>query len=1225
MAIAQPPGTTQAPPTGRWGRLVGLPATWAKGLESTSLEHLARALLRGTAVAAAIQFAAAIVAWVLAGGEVGWLIAPGLFAVACAALAYAVWRARGRLARARQLVAPSPLDWGERTLLLLACLALALAGVIYGGLDELLRSLHRPGAPAHGLQVATSLAKPLGRAGRIGEATAEWRNFIARTPSFGGDFAPWEHPLRLAFLLTILDSLVIVPAYAIVLALLFRLTRRTIEADRLTIGWDGLGGWLRLGLCAVVLADWAENFLTFATIAPLVTNVAPADAAATPLGLLTVASWPATAVKVGGLALVGVALAVYWVVILSADRWPTLGATWDRGAALWATLLSIRVPLGLIALASLLLRVPQSNEIIRRWQTNLGEGVVALAAVALFAAACGFYGWLGSFEGHLASVAPGARVRPSWVPFAVLLAGAAGLSGLYWLQRRQLCDGGQPCNPAAPANFLLAAGPAFIILVALPIANALIARTVLSQTYAGGQRGRAAGGGGAGHPPGQPLGGALLPFLLAVTALATVGLATATAATELLAYNALRGRFEGGNLWLVVAAVILHLSAVALVVAVPDAVGGLPDGKDSAARARLREARTRLLARLHGPDRRAKWIGQGLSIAAVGCWLLVAVILFFDTDMRFLLGPVRALGTIAVAFLAFALLVAALGGFILLANDYAPHPAGLLNAIGMYRPPVLTLLVLWAYLGTSAFFNSDVHRFRTTTAPLRAEARPAAREGFQPEQALDDWVNDRCLLGTEERSDQPTVPIIFVAAEGGGIRAAAWSAYVLDRTFGTTQEFAGYCGDGVGLRRSDFLFALSGISGGSVGVATETAALLDPERPPAPPPCPPGAKDCTAGWVEAAMGDDHLAPAVAWLLAMEFPRVFLPVQLHADRAAVLERSFEAGWRQAGIAAPPTFLAARGARWPDRARPAIPLLLLNATSVESGCRFVASPLETNGRAADQPVSRCIAPLPRAAPATDTDPPPGALGATTDLLDLLCKHQDLPLATAAFISARFPYVSPTANVEACLPVGTERDGRGGYRPQTYLVDGGYLEGSGNATILALYETLLPHIRAFNANPQRRATLRPVLLTISNSYTEPAGPDLLQVPPQLTAPPATFGRLMGANAALASQEADQRFGVCDPTLGVPWGAPARPGALGAPCPDRRATFALQAHPGPRAELGWTLSRVAFADFVSQYEDLITPPGAASANDPDPPGCVVDRWFVPLGAKTARCAGVP
>src|SRR5207244_3290122 len=79
----------------------------------------------------------------------------------------------------------------------------------------------------------------------------------------------------------------------------------------------------------------------------------------------------------------------------------------------------------------------------------------------------------------------------------------------------------------------------------------------------------------------------------------------------------------------------------------------------------------------------------------------------------------------------------------------------------------------------------------------------------------------------------------------------------------------------------------------------------------------------SAGRGEKSLAADHLSPALASLLFVDLPRGFIGYDA-ADRAERLERSWESSDSQ---------LAHTFESLPD-----LPLLLLNGTAVDSGCRF-----------------------------------------------------------------------------------------------------------------------------------------------------------------------------------------------------------------------------------------------------------------------------------------------
>jgi predicted acylesterase/phospholipase RssA len=323
------------------------------------------------------------------------------------------------------------------------------------------------------------------------------------------------------------------------------------------------------------------------------------------------------------------------------------------------------------------------------------------------------------------------------------------------------------------------------------------------------------------------------------------------------------------------------------------------------------------------------------------------------------------------------------------------------------RVPVITLIVLLVLV--SSFFN-DNHDVRVVA---RDEfVRPTLR------QALLDW-NSRI---TTKYPEQPVHPLFIVATEGGGIRAAYWTTTVLGTIQDADPGFA------------DHVFAISGVSGGSLGAAVFAALVAD---------AAPQGEFAKRG--QSILGQDFLSPAAAAMLYPDFIQRFLPFRiLFLDRGRWLERAWENAWRN-------TMHSDRFARsfldlWKDR-RIYVPSLFLNGTSVENGNRIIASNIliDTNFfEAAD---------------------------ATAKLLPV-SQHKerrrpkiDMPLSTAAHMSARFTYVSPAGRF---APDGT------------HVVDGGYFENSGATSALDV-------LRQVNNEMRQNADLRgiiPQIIMISNN---------------------------------------------------------------------------------------------------------------------------------------------
>ena len=115
-------------------------------------------------------------------------------------------------------------------------------------------------------------------------------------------------------------------------------------------------------------------------------------------------------------------------------------------------------------------------------------------------------------------------------------------------------------------------------------------------------------------------------------------------------------------------------------------------------------------------------------------------------------------------------------------------------------------------------------------------------------------------------------PLFIVATEGGGIRAAYWTATVLGELQDKNPTFASH------------VFAISGVSGGSLGALVFDALLAEPNP------------EKFKGKARDILGQDFLSPALASMLYPDFVQRFLPFPVpHFDRA----RALEMGWEKAG--------------------------------------------------------------------------------------------------------------------------------------------------------------------------------------------------------------------------------------------------------------------------------------------------------------------------------------
>jgi hypothetical protein len=237
------------------------------------------------------------------------------------------------------------------------------------------------------------------------------------------------------------------------------------------------------------------------------------------------------------------------------------------------------------------------------------------------------------------------------------------------------------------------------------------------------------------------------------------------------------------------------------------------------------------------------------------------------------------------------------------------------------------------------------------------------------------------------------VPMLVVAAAGGGLRAAYWTATVLEKL---ETDFR----DQGGVR--PYLFAISGVSGGSVGATAFEAALIKRDESH----CKPG--DAACPLATDFLKEDFLAPAVASLIFKDAPSSFLPDLGQGDRGSAFEESLERA--SDGLLARPFlsfFQFAKDSVANERKQSWQPILLLNATHEESGNRIITGHVL---------IERNV---------------------FIDSLDALHElEKDVRASTAAHNSARFTYVSPAGDL--------------GYKKGS-VIDGGYFENYGALSAL------------------------------------------------------------------------------------------------------------------------------------------------------------------------------
>ena len=398
--------------------------------------------------------------------------------------------------------------------------------------------------------------------------------------------------------------------------------------------------------------------------------------------------------------------------------------------------------------------------------------------------------------------------------------------------------------------------------------------------------------------------------------------------------------------------------------------------------------------------------------------------------------------------------------FLLFAKQYASIFLQLKDAQLARRLQRFTFLIVCGLgiliaIGASQTRTYDGIRMCKDGGCLSSATSPADRPTI--DQSVMAWY-DQARADWEKRTthsrDAP-IPMIIVATAGGGIRAAYWTATILEDLRDT-----------LSLRWIEqkeslhhYLFAISSVSGGSLGAAAYSATLLDTPPPENPKLTPP------TDYLKA----DFLAPALASMFFHDVPANLIPFFPGSDRGVALEQTFEAasGGRLAlpflnffPAVATFSYEAQAGQERSEGRKTWInadqwrPILLLNATHQKTGRRIIQSHV---------PIQKDV---------------------FQDAYDALSLYpSDTRMSTAVLDSARFLYISPPGH----MPHGPKYEDRG------YIIDGGYYENFGAQTALDLEEMVERVLAANNLSDK----VRIIVLQISSdpSMRRSSRPRLLE----------------------------------------------------------------------------------------------------------------------------------
>ena len=986
--------------------------------------------------------------------------------------------------------------------------ALSLAGALASlftlrQVDEILAAMHKPGDGTFRISSLSDVSFHVPSIENARSAIEAW--VAASDPGVTG-------PMHLVGWYLIADALFAV-SYTVIAVLVLRSGQRTLE-------YDTAGGSLRDARITVAKAGQAfavlllvADLLEDVSIGLFVPKLAGVDGAwsVLPAQALFVALATATALKwVFALLLLACIVAVGAGVLAYIRRSPKPEAD-ERGVTpttlrnFWETLTTLRVQVAAVLVFGLFLLGPgaeQLADVIRRWNSGDWDGARAGIAALLMT------GWLCVviyLVSWRALVSAGHHRRSFTAPYFMGLA----LAGLLAIAVGLIADS---------RNGIVVGGG-----IALGLA-------LLSTVQAPDRHDR--------DPRTPGLGGGFLPPLLTVLPLVLLGLAAAGAGLGELLY-AKRLKF----LLLVIAGLALQYVGWQLYRTIRPKFDP-------------QNANLGTMLKSHKESDTPKWHRPWWYASLVGAVLLCGWVWFFPWNSGDWLGAVGVLAGFSIVLI--------FVGYAAVWVEQQFRAPAFLSVLGFRRIPVFVLAALWLAVSTQLDKGGyhDVRRIAYEGGPaemaLVQQGTGAVPRLGSVERKWNAWAKARGLEPKKAKDGpQQVIPLVLVASEGGGIRAAFWTADVLD----CVADHAAECdGDRRGPRTmpAGSIFAASGISGGSLGLVAYVAHSTSGSD----------ADDSNGEWVEKRLGDDYLTAAWSRMLFVDTPNAFLRLDPDDDRASMLEKAWERSWDDLPDNPLEQGLFSLSWKEPDQ-----PLLLLNGTSVQDGCRVNTSVLDADieGLRSNQEVRLrdCRSIDAFESGSLNPDRKDWVFGATHDLRDFLCS-EDVRLSTGALLSARFPYVTPAGRVAHCNNPDIA----------IFVVDGGYFDTSAASPIVELWAELEPHVDRFNRETPAQCVV-PFFLQIDNHYKETKSLAEIRRPSELTVPITAVRQARDARENDARQTAALEFDG-------PFG-PYQEAQLAGSTVKRYAHVYPRAHPGTSAPLGWTLSEASIKDLRAQLVERL------------------------------------
>ncbi|MFN8349477.1 MAG: patatin-like phospholipase family protein [Spirosomataceae bacterium] len=294
--------------------------------------------------------------------------------------------------------------------------------------------------------------------------------------------------------------------------------------------------------------------------------------------------------------------------------------------------------------------------------------------------------------------------------------------------------------------------------------------------------------------------------------------------------------------------------------------------------------------------------------------------------------------------------------------------------------------------------------------------RPTIEQDFQS------WMTNLKAVDTI----QTAVPIIFIAAEGGGLRGTIWTGLFLDQM---EKEMPG-------IHKN--IYAISGVSGGGVGATFYISNLYDKLKSDS-------CGGCANQNFRKTIRADFLSDVLAASLFQDNIQKFIPIGINSfNRTRRLEEAWSKSFRENNNSL--TFDKAFTQLWQDTAS-RLPRLFINGVLAETGQKTIVSYPCINRKETNDPFQ--------------------------DEIDVIAQTgSDMPVKTAASLCSRFPYITSGGLIQtqSKIPIG-------------HVIDGGYKENTGLETIWQILLRLKPAM----ANVQKineGLTIRPIIIFIKNS---------------------------------------------------------------------------------------------------------------------------------------------